>query len=235
MDSTDTTPPEDVTISLTGATDADLLRAWQAGHQAAGKAIFDRHGASIARFFHNKVSESDLSDLIHDTFFECLRCPSRFRGESSFRVYLFGIAANVWRNYCRKRQGPRNHAPLSSTSREDGGRSPSELMAVCEEQRILLAALRRLDMESQLLLELHYWERLSQREMGEVLKVPDSTVKNRLHKARKLLTKAIEEIATSPQMLKSTLTNLDDWVEEQRQRMVERALVPKAPRKARDH
>lgn len=233
MDSNDTAAADGPPVPLT---DTELLRAWQAGQQAAGKVIFDRHGASIARFFHNKVLESDLSDVIHDTFFECLRRPSRFRGESSFRVYLFAIATNIWRNYCRKRNGPRNHAPLSSTSREDeDARSPSELMADCEEQRTLLAALRRLPMESQLVLELHYWERLSQREMGEVLGLPDSTVKNRLHKARKLLTEAVEEVATSPQMLRSTLTNLDGWAEQQRQRMMECANEPRAPRKPRGH
>jgi RNA polymerase sigma factor (sigma-70 family) len=230
MDSLASTP-----TPMTDATDTELLRAWQAGDQAAGKAIFDRHSTAIARFFHNKVPSFELTDLIHDTFLACFRTPERFRGDSSFRVYLFGIATNVWRNHCRKQQGPRNHAALSSTSMADEGRSPSELMADCEEQRMLLTALRRLDMDSQLLLELHYWERLSQREMGEVLEVPDSTIKNRLGKARRLLTKALAEVATSPQMLESTLTNLDDWAEQLRRKLPERAPKPNPPRKLRGH
>lgn len=219
---------------MTDATDIELLRAWRAGHQAAGKAFFDRHSAAIARFFHNKVPAFELTDFIHDTFFECLRAPDRFRGESSFRVFLLGIAVNVWRNHCRKQQGPRNHAALRSTSMQDEGRSPSELVAEREEHRMLLAALRGLDMDSQLLLELHYWERLSQREMGEVLGVPDSTIKNRLVKARKLLTKKLEEVATSPQVLRSTLTNLDDWAEQLRQQLPQRTPTPKTPRKRGD-
>lgn len=233
MDSIETStaaPP----ISVTSATDTELLRAWQAGHEAAGEAIVDRYAASIARFFHNKVPASDLSDLIHDTFLACLRAASRFRGES-FRAFLYAIAKNVWFYYLRQRRGARNHAPLSSTSMEDEGPSPSELMVVCEEQRILLAALRRIDMESQLLLELHYWERLTQREMAEVLDVPMWRIQNYLRRARRLLKKAIELVATSPQLLKSTLTNLDDWAEQQRTRMLERSPEPRKPPEPREH
>lgn len=235
MDSIETSTADAPPITMSNATDTELLNAWQAGNQAAGETIVDRHAATIARFFHNKVPASDLSDLIHDTFLACLRSASRFRGESSFRAFLFGIAKNVWRYYHRQRQGARDHAPLGSTSMEDEGPSPSELVVVCEEQRILLAALRRLDMESQLLLELHYWERLSQREMGEVLEVPMTTIQNRLGKARKLLKKAIELVATSPQLLKSTLTNLDDWAEQQRRRMPERPPEPGRPPESRKH
>jgi RNA polymerase sigma-70 factor (ECF subfamily) len=48
-------------------------------------------------------------------------------------------------------------------------------------------ALRRLPVELQVVVELHYWEEQSTAEMAEVLEVPQGTVKSRLRRAREQL------------------------------------------------
>jgi RNA polymerase sigma factor (sigma-70 family) len=201
--------------------DMEQLRAWRASDRAAGEALFERHYAVVARFFHNKVLRpAEREDLIQDTFLACVESAERFRGCSSFRTYLLGIAANVWRNHYRELQGPRNHAALGSTSMEDVGQSPSELLADHEEERMLLMALRRLDMELQLLLELRYWERLKLHELAEVLGVSTARVKNQLRRGKLLLEQHLTELASSPQKLQSTLTELDGWAEALRRKLL---------------
>ena len=84
-------------------------------------------------------------------------------------------------------------------------------MAARQEQRHLLHALRTIPLEQQILLELAYWEELTGPELGEVLGVPANTVRSRLSRARDALAAALARIAESPELLTSTLDDLDAW------------------------
>lgn len=52
-----------------------------------------------------------------------------------------------------------------------------------------------------------------------VLEVEPSKVKGQLHRARARLRKKIVELADSPEVLESTLADLDDWARECRGRL----------------
>lgn len=201
--------------------DEKLLLAWRAGDAGAGELLFERYYAKVALFFQNKVAEPE--DLIQRTFLACVESADRFRINSSFRAYLLGIAVNVLRNHYRRLNGPRNHAPLETSSMEDMGQTPSQIIAKREEERLLLAALRRLPVELQLLLELYYWERMKTRELAEVLGWRLGTVRDRLRRARLRLEEHITALAGSRSGLESTVTRLDEWVEKLRTRFKERS------------
>ncbi|MCX4239427.1 RNA polymerase sigma factor [Paraliomyxa miuraensis] len=200
----DHTPPEPTL-------DEELLRRWHAGDQAAGVELFERHYDTLARFFCNKAHQPE--DLIQKTFLACVEHPHRFRGEAnaSFKTYVVSIANNVLRNYYRDLNGPRNHAALPSTSAADPAASPSAIICEHEEEKLLLAALRSLPLDLQVLLELHYWEGSTMREMANVLGLSMAQVKNGLRKGRLELQKQLARLASSRRVLESTLTQLDDW------------------------
>lgn len=200
-------------------TDEELLLAWRAGDRGAGGMLFERHYDRVAMFFRNKVTEPD--DLIQRTFLACVEAADRVRVNSSFRSYLLGIAVNILRNHYRQLNGPRNHAALPQSSVEAAGQTPSQILSVQEEERLLLAALRRLPIDLQLLLELFYWERLKTHELAEVLGWPLGTVRDRLRRARKHLKEHITTLASSADKLESTVMRLDEWVDRLRQRRLE--------------
>ena len=83
--------------------DAGLVEAWRAGDRAAGKRLFERHYAAVARFFRNKVGEAG-PDLIQRTFLACVEGRERFRQEASFRSYLFSIAYKVLCKHYREQR-----------------------------------------------------------------------------------------------------------------------------------
>ncbi|MCA9707547.1 MAG: sigma-70 family RNA polymerase sigma factor [Myxococcales bacterium] len=199
-------------------TDEQLLLAWRAGDRKAGGVLFERHYPRVAMFFQNKVSEPD--DLIQRTFLECVKAADRFRIDASFRAYLLGIAVNVLRNHYRRLNGPRNHAPLPDASVEDLGQTPSQVLAGREEERLLLAALRRLPVELQMVLELYYWERMKTHELAEVLGWPLGTVRDRLGRARRKLEELLAALSTSSAALESATMRLDEWVERLRERIL---------------
>lgn len=194
--------------------DFDLLEAWRGGDESSGRALFARYFDSVYRFFRNKVDDA-AEDLTQQTFMGLVQGKDRFRGDSSFRTYLFMIARKRLYSYLRKAQRDGDAAPWGESSVADLGlASPSVAVARHQEQRLLLLALRRLPVEMQVALELFYWEELTVTEIGEVLETPVGTVKSRLQRARTRLDAAIAELADSEALLRSTMDNFSRWARE---------------------
>ena len=170
--------------------DTELLDAWRSGDESSGQALFKRHFSSLYRFFRNKVGD-DSDDLIQRTFLAALKGIDGFRGHSSFRTYLFVIARHELYRYLRGRHRDRERFDPEHETLEGLAPSPSSDAARAELETIVLEALRRISVDMQVALELHYWEDLTTRELAETLEVPESTVKSRIQRGRVALDKEI--------------------------------------------
>lgn len=188
--------------------DAELVDAWRAGDRGAGEALFERHYDAVARFFHNKVGEA-ASDLIQRTFLACCEASQRYRGDGTFRSYLFAIAYRLMCKHFEEQRSDR--LDFESVSAHDVSPSANEVLVQQQEQRLVLEALRRIPLEHQVLLELHYWEQMTVAESAAVLGLPLGTAKTRLRRARELLDDRLGALATSPELLASTAANLEGW------------------------
>ena len=195
--------------------DGELLDAWRDGDAAAGQALLKRHFSSLFRFFANKAPDAG-EDLIQKTMLAAVRSRDRFRGETSFRAYLFVLARNELFRHIRTRHRDRLVFDPDADSLWDVDHSPSTMAARNQEHRILLDALRRIPLELQVALELHYWEDLTTAELAQALEIPQGTVKSRLRRARARLVEQVEACSDSPQMRASTVDNLERWAEEVR-------------------
>jgi RNA polymerase sigma factor (sigma-70 family) len=197
---------------LTG-NDHELLMAWRTGDRRAGAVLFDRHFASIRRFFINKAcTESEVEELVQRSFVAALESAGRFRGDASVRTWLFSIARNIQREWIREvmREAVELAEPDLMCS-ERLGPGVSTGLDVQREQQILLTALRRLPLEQQSLLELFYWEELTAGELAEVFGVPEGTIRTRLRKAKLDLRGTIDGLARTPEELDSTRSGLEGW------------------------
>jgi RNA polymerase sigma factor (sigma-70 family) len=197
---------------LTG-NDHELLMAWRTGDRRAGAALFDRHFASIRRFFINKAcTESEVEELVQRSFVAALESAGRFRGDASVRTWLISIARNIQREWIREvmREAVDLVEPDAMCS-ERLGPGISTGLDLQREQQILLTALRRLPIEQQTLLELFYWEELRASELVEVFGVPEGTIRTRLRKAKLDLRGTIDALARTPEELDSTRSGLDGW------------------------
>ena len=169
----------------------ELLRSWQAGDEVAGRELVDAHFPAISRFFRAKLGD-DVEDLVQQTFLACLEARDRIAGPS-FRSYIFGIASRRLYSHLRGRYRDRA-LDFAVSSLEDLGTTPSESVARGQRASVLHAALRRLPVESQLTLELAYWEDLSTSEIGEALGIEPGSVRSRLSRARDRLRTLVEEL-----------------------------------------
>jgi RNA polymerase sigma-70 factor (ECF subfamily) len=196
--------------------DAALIEAWRAGNPRAADTLLRRHFDGLWRFFRNKVDD-EAEELIQRTLTALLKARAQFRGDASFRTYLFSVARSELFRFYRQRERDAARFDFDEVSVADMGASPSSVVARREHERALLIALRRIPLDSQVVLEWHYWENLKMTEIAEALDVPLGTAKSRLRRAREQLESALQETIASRETLTSTLENLDRWASQLRE------------------
>lgn len=201
--------------------DIDLLRAWKAGDQRAGTNLYRRHAGSVTRFFRNKVAERDVADLLQATFMICFEHAERYHEDANFRAYVLGFARNLLLHHYRTHYRKDDKIDFGVSSIVDLGLSPSAIMVERQEEVRLLAALRSLAVEQQILLELFYWENLGGSELAELYDVAEGTIRSRLRRARELLVVAYGELDPSS-VGASTETNIDGWARHIREQLGEK-------------
>ena len=192
------------------ASDRELLEAWRGGDAEAGNALFARYFESIYRFLEGKVSEG-VDDLVQKIFLACVEGRERLRDGGSVRAYLYATARRQL--YARYDEQRRSKVDFGVTSLFDLGPSASQLAVEHAEQRLLLEALRRISLDEQIALELYYFQNLKGRELADALELPEGTVRSRLRRGLEHLRAAMEELADSPALLQSTVTDLDRWAQ----------------------
>ncbi len=196
--------------------DAELLASWQDGDRLAGKQLFERYFRVINRFFRSKVGD-DAQDLVQKTFLGCLESVERYRGDTTFRSWLFAVAYKQLCKYYRAQVSEREHFDIASVTAHDFDSTPSRVLARRREELLLLEALRRIPIELQVAVELRYWEQMSEAEIARTLGIPVGTLKSRFRRAKQFLAEQIRAAAGSPGEIASTLDTLDDWAEQLRE------------------
>lgn len=201
--------------SASATRDDALLLAWRAGDLRSGQLLWRSHLESVQRFFRNKVPWAVALDLSQRTVEACLRAQDRIR---SFRSYVLGVATKQLFEYLRtERRKQRHDVDLETMVLDDTTLGPEEWVGAKRERRVLLRALRRLPLPLQLVLELRYWEQLSDRDIAEVLGWPAGTVKTRIATGKRALRVQVERLVASPEQLLSTLDSFDQWAARTRQ------------------
>lgn len=189
--------------------DVELLRAWGDGDAAAGKQLFERHFPAVFRFFRNK-SGGEVEDLVQATFAAVLASRDAFRGEASFRTYLFTVARHELYAYWKKRRRQGDEVDVGTLSLEDLAPSPGTALAARRDRALLARALRSIPLDLQVVLELHYWEELGGPELAAALEVPEGTVRSRLRRGREMLAERFDAIRRGEGEVVALASSVDD-------------------------
>ena len=193
--------------------DADpvLLRRWRDGDADAGRTLVTRHFDRVYGFCRRRAPDR-AEDLTQQTFLAAQKRLDALRDSNSFRAFLIGVARfEVLRSRRDVARGLAARERLEAESDEPLASSPSRHVHVRQEQKLLLAALKTLAPQLQIVLELHYWEELTVAEIAEVVEAPEGTIKWRLSEARKQLRDALAAQPGPAQTIETTITNLDAW------------------------
>jgi RNA polymerase sigma factor (sigma-70 family) len=164
--------------------DAVLLTRWRAGDRQAGEEIFRRHFQTIYRFFQGKAG-SEADDLVQATFMASLRSRAPFNGDGTIKWYLLGIARHeLYRFFGRLKK---ESIDFGVTSLADFATTAATRLARAQQIGHLQAALERLPLDQQLLLEQHYWEEMDAAALAVMFEAKPGAIRVRLLRARRAL------------------------------------------------
>ena len=171
--------------------DADntLVQAAREGDAGAIEALVRRYQVRI--FNHARIltcDDGEAEDLAQETFIRAFRGLKRFRGESSFKNWLYRIATNVAIDALRRQRETTDVDEIQLASPDTG---PEARVEEQERSRIVQEAVLALPPASRAVLVLREYEGLSYREIADTLDIPIGTVMSRLNYARNRLRKSL--------------------------------------------
>jgi RNA polymerase sigma-70 factor (ECF subfamily) len=179
---------------------------------AAGPATFESLFAAVVntgygvamRFCHN---QADAEDLVQEAAFLAYRAFDSFETGTNFRAWFLKILTNCYFSKRRREKSRPVASDLDDTpdlylyarSGQAGfptqGPDPaSELLETLGTERIV-AAIGRLPEDYRVVATLYFMEDLSYEEIARILECPVGTVRSRLHRGRKMLQKALWQVA----------------------------------------
>jgi len=161
--------------------------------------LYTEHSRAIYYLALRFLSDPDkAADATHDVFLKAFRKADQFRGEASWRTWLYRIAIN----HCRNLQQSWNERHLFSNadesifenaaSRTD---SPLRVLETKELRERIQKTLDALPSEYRLLLLLVADEELSYEQVAELTEQSAGAVRGKLHRARKAFAAIFEKSA----------------------------------------
>jgi RNA polymerase sigma-70 factor (ECF subfamily) len=177
-------------VALRLADDADLVRRLKAREPRAMNDLYDRYGrlaySLICRIVHNT---STAEDLVQETF---LRVWNRVHGfdaqRGSIGPWLLAVARNRAIDYLRSAGGrERNALEFEETDRPALYCDMEKDILSSDNARRVKSAVEKLSPNQRQVIELAYFEGLSQTEMAERMGQPLGTVKTWVRAALKNL------------------------------------------------
>lgn len=171
----------------------DLLARLQRGEPAAVGELYDAHHEALRAFSGRLLGdEAAAEDLVHEVFVRVPRAIQRFRGDSSLRTFLIGIAINHARHFVRAAQRRRSAFDRFAEQQESAVDGPDR---AAERSRVIEALQRALDtlpMDQRVAFVLCDVEERSSKEAASITGAPEATMRTRLHHARKKLRVQLE-------------------------------------------
>ena len=162
----------------------------------------DEYGKDIYSFCkHLTNNPQEADDLYQDTFLKAVEIKEKIEYSRNPKSYFLSIALRIWKNKKRKFAWRKRIADVRRIADErdvELGESaePSleEKITIKEKHESIRLAVKRLPEKLKIVVLLFYMEDLSTAQIAEAVGIPLGTVLSRLHQARKILKKELEDV-----------------------------------------
>jgi len=172
--------------------DADLVERLKKGDAKALDELYRRHREAAYGIAYRLVgSREDALEAVQESFIHVMRGIQTFRGQSSFRTWLYRIVTHAALDYRRWRALRVADSLDGDTSTEpavqSGDRSPQDAAADRDLGAAIDKALSNISEKNRAALILYAIEGMSYKEVAEVLGISIGTVMSRIFNARQRL------------------------------------------------
>lgn len=149
--------------------------------------LVETYQTSLRRMCYAILRDEDQAqDAVQETFLKAYTTMEAFRGECSEKTWLMRIAINTCRDYRRSGWFRYHDRRVSLDS------LPLSAQAAGEEQAELMLSIMNLPQPFKEVILLHYYQRMTTREIAQALHVSQTTVASRLNRARAKLRALLE-------------------------------------------
>ena len=183
--------------------DDELIRMYRDGDAGAFETLFDRHYRSVYGFARAILGDSSgPEEVLQEAFLAVARTAGTYTPRGRFRSWLMRIVRNRCLNRLaterarREAVGRRREDVSAIASHEP---PPAERADDDEQAAILRAAIAALPERQRDAIALYAFERMSYREVAELLEMPINTVKTLIHRARADLARQLRPLEQEKQ------------------------------------
>jgi RNA polymerase sigma-70 factor (ECF subfamily) len=174
------------------AQEKQLIERIAAGNPGAFRKLIETYKRLVSQIIYRNINnEADREDLCQEVFLKVFENLSGFQYQSKLSTWIAKITYNTCINYLEKKK-----VPLFDDFRPDDITlddfaapvpSPDRDAETDDTMGRLMALVHKLPARYRTILTLYHLQEMSYAEIGEVLELPDGTVKNYLFRARKIL------------------------------------------------
>ncbi len=178
--------------------DLDLARRCAGGDEDAQRDLVDRFGPLVYSVCaRHGLDGPDREDVAQQIMLDVFRGLPRYRGGSRLSTWIYSLALRRVADHFRSPQrrdepsGLAEDDTFPATASMPGGRPPDQEVVERDEQARVARALARVPEPERAALLAYYLGELSVTEIARELKIPEGTVKTRLHRGRLALRKEL--------------------------------------------
>ncbi len=171
--------------------DLDLVREYLTGREEAIEELVTRYQKMIFSLTYRMTGDVETArDLTQEAFIRAVQGLKKFRGDSSFKTWLYRIAANICLNAIRRNRSGERDAGTVPMRAEEGALS---MVLEKEKDSHLKKAVRMLPARQKLAVTLRALEGLGCKETAQIMKCSEGAVKAHYHNGIKKLKALIRE------------------------------------------
>jgi RNA polymerase sigma-70 factor, ECF subfamily len=173
-------------------TDEDLMIAIHRGDSSAFDELYARYHKRLLYYFYRMLGNSNekAGDFLQDIFMKIIERPDQFDSARRFCTWLFSVAHNMCKNEYRRLSVRKNmvwEGGLDNYTATDS--QDEENRQLAEE---IFNEINELGETEKTAFLLYYREDFSVRDIGQVLNLPEGTVKSKLFYTRKKISERLQ-------------------------------------------
>lgn len=174
-------------IAAQATSDEMLLEQIADGDRTAMHTLYLRHNVRVYRFVLRSLRDPIAAeDVVSQVFLDVWRTAAQFEGRSRVSTWLLSIARfkalTAMRQRCHEDIDQENVREIA-----DGADTPETSLDRSNVRAILRACIAKLSPAHREIINLVYYHEKTVEEAGEIIGIPQSTVKTRMFYARKQL------------------------------------------------
>ncbi len=153
-----------------------------------------RYSAELTRLCISLCGrKADAEDLFQETWHKAIKYYSKYDKSMQFDKWLFSICVNTYKNILKSAYNRKSYDFVTEEEKTEFINSIPDISEDNKQDYFELhEAVENLPKKQKLVLVMYYFKDYTVKEISEILKLPEGTVKSRLHSAKSTIKRRLE-------------------------------------------